>query len=191
MFPDFLHLPADEAAKLLLGCVLEREIDGQVVRARIVEVESYDQNDESSHAFGGKKKKNATMFGESGYLYVYFTYGMHYCCNIVTGQAGFGSGVLIRAVEPIEGVEVIEQRRGVSSVNTTNGPAKLAQALGIDMAMNGHDLRNSPLRLISGSLKPGEDIAISPRIGISKAIDAPRRYYIAKNPYVTRHKHGY
>jgi len=129
-FPDFLYRSVDEAGKLLLGCVLEREIDGKTIRARIVETEAYDQNDEASHAFGGEKKRNAAMFRDAGHLYVYFTYGMHYCCNVVTGKEGEGSGVLIRAVEPLIGQEELERRRGVSGVIATNGPAKLAQALG-------------------------------------------------------------
>lgn len=191
IFPDFLTEPVDDVAKKLLGCVLEREVDGQTLRVRVVETESYDQDDEASHAFGGKRVRNATMFGEAGHLYVYFTYGMHYCCNVVTGAEGYGSGVLIRAVEPVCGVEILEERRGVAGINATNGPAKLTKGLGIDLSMNGHDLRKLPLRLMAGSLRDGEKISKSPRIGISKAVDAHRRYYIESNPYVTRHKNGY
>lgn len=190
-FPDFLRQPVDGVAVRLLGCVLEREIEGQILKVRIVETESYDQDDEASHAFGGQRKRNAVMFGESGRLYVYFTYGMHYCCNIVTGKEGYGSGVLIRAVEPLEGIELIEQRRGVGGVNATNGPAKLTQALAIDLSLGGHDLREPPLRLLAGDLRPSEVVAQSPRIGISKATEIHRRYYIKGNPYVARHRHGY
>lgn len=190
-FPDFLHLPVDMVAKRLLGCVLEREIDGRVVKVRIVETEAYDQDDEASHAYGGERMRNAVMFRQAGHLYVYFTYGMHYCCNIVTGQAGYGSGVLIRAGEPVEGVGLIEQRRGRTGAEATNGPGKLCQALGIDMALNGHDLHQSPLRLIAGEVYDDEIIRSSPRIGISKAAELHRRYYLAGNPYVTRHRHGY
>ncbi len=191
MFPDFLHQPVDDVARRLLGCVLEREIDGQTMRVRIVETESYDQDDEASHTFRGETARNATMFGEAGHLYVYFTYGMHYCCNVVTGEAGYGSGVLIRAVEPVDGVASIEARRGVTGVNATNGPGKLTKALGIDGTMNGHDLHDAPLKLMTGNLRDGEHIASSPRIGISKARLSHRRFYIANNPYVTRHKHGH
>lgn len=190
-FPTFLSQPVDTVARQLLGCVFERALDGRVARVRIVETESYDQDDEASHAYGGERTRNAVMFGEPGHLYVYFTYGMHYCCNVVTGEKGYGSGVLIRAVEPIDGVDLLEQRRGLTGTNLTNGPAKLAQALGIDLSMNGHDLRSPPLRLFAGSLRADENVAMSPRIGISKAADIHRRYYIAGNPYVTRHKHGY
>lgn len=190
-FPDFLSRPVDEVAPLLLGCILESEIDGKLVRVRIVEVEGYDQDDEASHAFGGRRKRNSVMFGASGHLYVYFTYGMHYCCNVVTGSEGCGSGVLIRAAEPLEGIDIIEERRAVGGANATNGPGKLTKALGVDLSMNGHDLRDAPLRLFVGELRSGEVIVQSPRIGISKAVELPRRYYIKGNPYVTRHKHGY
>lgn len=187
-FPDFLDIPVDEVAQLLLGCELERQIERRAVRVRIVETEAYDQDDEASHAYGGMRQRNVTMFGPSGYLYVYFTYGMHYCCNIVTGRSGYGSGVLVRAVEPVVGRELLESRRGMAGVNATNGPAKLTQALGIDLQMKGHDLRLPPLRLYAGNLRPGEQIASSPRIGISRAQESLRRYYIAGNTYVSKHK---
>lgn len=185
MLPNFLNSPVDEAAPMLLGCVLERVIDSQIVTVRIVEVEAYDQDDEASHAFGGKTNRNATMFGPSGHLYVYFTYGMHYCCNVVTGPVGSGSGVLIRGAEPISGTTLIEKRRGLTGKNTTNGPAKLCQALGIDLSLNGHDLRLPPLKLMVSSLRTGEEIASSSRIGISKAKELQRRYYIDGNSFVS------
>lgn len=185
-FPDFLHQPVDEVAKRLLGCVLERELDGQIVKVRIVETESYDENDEASHSYGGQRNQNAVMFGPAGHLYVYFTYGMHYCCNVVTGEKGYGAGVLIRAVEPITGKDLLEKRRGIAGVNALNGPAKLTKALGIDKFMGGHDLRLAPLRLLTGSLRPGEVVQASPRIGISRAKDLHRRYFIAANAYVSR-----
>ena len=184
-FPDFLDFPVDDAAKRLLGCVFEREIDGNKILVRIVETEGYDQDDEASHAYGGERKRNSVMFGVPGRLYVYFTYGMHYCCNVVTGQAGYGSGVLIRAVEPIEGTDLLQKRRGRTGVEVTNGPAKLCQALDIDMGLSGHDLRKKPLKLYDGGLKPGESIVSSPRIGISKAKDIHRRFYIDNNAFVS------
>lgn len=185
-FPDFLNDSVDIVARKLLGCEFERVIDGCTIRVRIVETESYDQDDEASHAFGGEGRRNATMFKESGHLYVYFTYGMHYCCNVVTGHSGYGSGVLIRAVEPVIGKELAEQRRGVTGVNATNGPAKTCSALGIDLRMNGHDLHQPPMRLFVGICRPGETVAVSRRVGISKARDAQRRFYIKGNEYVSR-----
>ena len=184
--PDFLTEPVDDVARKLLGCILEHKLDGTTIRVRIVETESYDMDDEASHAYGGERKRNAVMFGEPGRLYVYFTYGMHYCCNVVTGEKGYGSGVLIRAAQPLQGVETIEERRRVGGVQATNGPAKLTQALGIDLGMNGHNLCEPPLRLIQGTLDPDEKINTSPRIGISKARDIHRRFYIENNPYVSK-----
>lgn len=193
MFPDFLYQPVDEVARRLLGCVIERKLGGHVVRLRIVETEAYDQDDEASHAYGGERKRNAVMFREAGHLYVYFTYGMHYCCNVVTGAKGHGSGVLIRALEPIpsesdrEGLGILgENRGGKSGTVLTNGPGKLTQALAIDGRMNGHDMHNPPLRLFAGKLRRGETIVTTPRIGISKARDAHRRFIIDGNPYLSR-----
>src|SRR5690554_4232187 len=120
MFPSFLKEPVEVVAEKLLGCVLEREIEGRKVSVRIVETEAYDQDDPASHAFRGETMRNKVMFGESGHLYVYFTYGMHYCCNVSSGEAGYGSGVLIRAVEPIDNIDLLEDRRGVAGVDTTN-----------------------------------------------------------------------
>ena len=134
---DWLDGTAEQAARRLLGCELVREIDGNKIRVRIVETEAYDQADGASHAFSGQTKRNEAMFMSAGHLYVCFTYGMHYCMNIVCCKEGFGSGALIRAVEPIEGYEIIEKNRGVAGVGVTNGPAKLAQALRIETALSG------------------------------------------------------
>jgi DNA-3-methyladenine glycosylase len=182
---DVLTDSVETVAKRLLGCELIRELDGQTVRVRIVETEAYDQTDAASHAYNGRTPRADVMFGPAGHLYVYFTYGMHYCCNIVAGKEGYGAGVLIRAVEPVAGDEVLEWQRGKKGVEVTNGPAKLCQALGIDRRMNGHDLSQAPLRLV---LKPALDegaITTTTRVGISKAKDVPWRFYIANNPFVS------
>lgn len=183
---SWLKVDAEEAARRLLGCQLVSEIDGRVTRVRIVEVEAYDQDDEASHAFRGRTKRNDAMFQEAGHLYVYFTYGMHYCCNIVCGEEGFGSGVLVRAVEPLEGVAFMENRRGKRGIELTNGPGKVCQALGIDLSFAGHDLSKSPIKLVRQPRLPEKDIVAGPRIGISKAVHELRRFYIANNPYVSR-----
>jgi DNA-3-methyladenine glycosylase len=185
-FPDFLEQPVDEVARRLLGCSLIRTLGAQRLVVRIVETEAYDEDDPASHAFGGETRRNAAMFGPSGRLYVYFTYGMHHCCNVVAEQDGHGAGVLIRAAEPLVGVETIEARRGVSGVGASNGPAKLCQALSVDLSLGGHDLRRSPMQLAVGGLTEGETVAASERIGISKAKDRLRRYTIAGNPWLSR-----
>lgn len=183
---DWLKVSAEEAARRLLGCQLISEIDGRFVRVKIVEVEAYDELDEASHTFRGRTKRNDAMFKAAGHLYVYFTYGMHYCCNVVCGDEGFGSGVLVRAVEPIEGVEVMEERRGRAGLELSNGPGKACQALGIDISWSGHDLSRAPIRLMKQPQLSDDQIVSGVRIGISKAVHELRRYYIADNPYVSK-----
>lgn len=183
---SFLNGSATEVAPLLLGCILERVIDDRIVRGRIVEVEAYDQTDIASHSYNGETPRTKVMFGPAGYLYVYFTYGMHYCCNVVVGGIGYGSAVLIRALEPLEGEPIMEQRRRKTGIDLTNGPAKLCQALAIDRTLNGHDLTRRPLRLLSQAPLPAALIIQTTRIGLSKAKDVPWRFYIAGNPWVSR-----
>ena len=214
MFPDFLENPSDVAAPLLLGCTLTRTItlngEKHKLVARIVETEAYDQDDPASHAFGGPSDRNAAMFGPAGHLYVYVSYGMHHCCNVVCGPEGFGSGCLVRAVEPLEGVEVMRELREAGRAgkahtgragkeqaerarkhplklrDLTNGPGKVCAALGIDKELYGHDLTVEPLVLEFAPLLPGETIGSSPRVGISKNIDAPKRFFIEGNEFVSR-----
>lgn len=214
MFPDFLENPSDVAAPLLLGCTLTRTItlngEKHKLVARIVETEAYDQDDPASHAFGGPSERNTAMFGPAGHLYVYVSYGMHHCCNVVCGPKGFGSGCLVRAVEPLEGVEVMRELREAGRAgkahtghagkeqaerarkhplklrDLTNGPGKVCAALGIDKGLYGHDLTVEPLVLGFAPLLPGETIGNSPRVGISKNIDAPKRFFIEGNEFVSR-----
>lgn len=214
MFPDFLENPSNVAAPLLLGCTLTRTItlngEKHKLVARIVETEAYDQDDPASHAFGGPSERNAAMFGPAGHLYVYVSYGMHHCCNVVCGPEGFGSGCLVRAVEPLEGVEVMRELREAGHAgkahtghagkeqaerarkhplklrDLTNGPGKVCAALGIDKELYGHDLTVEPLMLEFAPLPPGETIGSSPRVGISKNIDAPKRFFIEGNEFVSR-----
>ena len=214
MFPDFLENPSDVAAPLLLGCTLTRTItlngEKHKLVARIVETEAYDQDDPASHAFGGPSDRNAAMFGPAGHLYVYVSYGMHHCCNVVCGPESFGSGCLVRAVEPLDGVEVMRELREAGRAgkaqagragkeqaerarkhplklrDLTNGPGKVCAALGIDKELYGHDLKVEPLVLDFAPLLPGETIGRSPRVGISKNIDAPKRFFIERNEFVSR-----
>ena len=206
MFPDFLENPSDVAAPLLLGCTLTRTItlngEKHKLVARIVETEAYDQDDPASHAFGGPSERNAAMFGPAGHLYVYVSYGMHHCCNVVCGPEGFGSGCLVRAVEPLEGVEVMRELREAGRAgkeqaerarkhplklrDLTNGPGKVCAALGIDKELYGHELTVEPLVLEFAPLLPRETIGRSPRVGISKNIDAQKRFFIEGNVFVSR-----
>ena len=176
---------AEQVAPRLLGCLLEREIDGQKLVGKIIETEAYDQSDAASHSYKGQTPRTDVMFGPPGHLYVYFTYGMHYCCNVVTGQSGEGSAVLIRALEPVEGEELMQLNRQ-GRPDLTNGPAKLCQAFQIDKSWNGHDLTTSPLRLIINPPLKHNDIVITTRIGISEAKHMPWRFYIKANAYVSK-----
>lgn len=184
---QFLTADSVDVARRLLGCILEREIDGHIIRVRIVETEAYDQSDAASHSYKGETARTRVMFGPAGYLYVYFTYGIHYCCNVVTGQPGTGAAVLVRAVEPVEGREYMEALRGQIGHSLSNGPAKLCQALGIDMRLYGHDLREAPLRLIVQPSLDASFITQAHRVGITRATDMPWRFYIMDNPYVSKH----
>ena len=182
----FMNLEVEEAAKRLLGCELVGDTDDGPVRVRIVETEAYHQFDAASHSYAGRTPRTDVMFGPAGRLYVYFTYGMHYCCNVVTGPEGEGSAVLIRAVEPLQNEALLRLRRAKSGVELTNGPAKLCQALGVTRELNGHDLSEAPLRLsLRPAVTPG-DIVQTTRIGISKAADKPWRFYLRGNAYVSR-----
>ena len=183
---DFLERSADDAAIGLLGCVLSSGLHGDRVSVRIVETEAYDQDDPASHAFHGISNRNRALFGRAGCTYIYVSHGIYHCCNITAGAEGFGAGSLLRAVEPIEGIEALRSRRDKRSVELTNGPAKLCQALGIDMRLYGHHLEEAPLILQYAPLRPGERILRTPRIGISKAADRLRRFVIEGNPYVSK-----
>lgn len=187
---EILNDDASLVARRLLGCLIEREIDGTCVRLRIVETEAYDQTDAASHSYNGRTPRIETMFGPAGHAYVYFTYGMHYCCNIVVGESGYGAAVLIRALEPLGDTMTLEaRRRGKKGVDLTNGPAKLCQALGINLDLNGHDLSRSPFRLIvQPELNPAV-VSVATRIGISRATDVLWRFYITDSPYVSVKSH--
>lgn len=184
---EVLNVPVEEAARRLLGAVIERTIDGTVLRARIVEVEAYDQTDPASHTFRGPSVRSASMFKEAGHAYVYLIYGVHYCLNIVAGAADFGAGVLIRAVEPLEGeAEMVVNRHGRTGLELTNGPSKLCEALAITRDLDGHDVSRPPLRVLLSPPLADDHVVVTERIGITKAADWPRRFYIHDNPYVSR-----
>lgn len=171
-------------AKQLLGCELIHLSREGPVGGIIVETEAYLANDPASHAFRGQTPRNAPMFLEGGHIYVYFTYGMHYCFNIVTGEKDDGQAVLVRAIQPSVGISSMQVRRGKSDIRLlANGPAKLVQALGLQPSHNGQTLKQAGLEL-SRIIVPDE-ISASPRRGISRAVLAPLRFYIPDNEYVS------
>jgi len=173
---------------LLLGCYLVRYTPAGKVKVKIVETEAYHQEDPASHSFRGVTPRTAPMFEAGGRLYVYFTYGMHYAINIVVGPKGVGEAVLIRAAEPIEGIEIMRQNRGITDINNlTNGPGKLAQALGItDTKLSGKILNRSSILLEAGETISAQNIKAAPRVGIKHAVDLPWRFYIKNSPFVSK-----
>ena len=187
----FYARPALDVAPDLLGMVLvRRSPSGARVAARIVETEAYRPDDEASHSFRGPTARNATMFGPPGHLYVYFTYGMHHCANVVTG-AGEGSAVLLRAAEPLEGLATMRRRRGVrSDLELCRGPAKLTQAFGITRKQDGADLIGDTIRIERGVSVPRRSIARGPRVGISSDRERPWRFWIEDDAYVSRVRRG-
>jgi DNA-3-methyladenine glycosylase len=170
-----LEQPVLEVAPLLLGGVLRH---GEVA-CRLTEVEAYDgSNDPGSHAYRGPTPRNAVMFGPAGHLYVYFTYGMHWCANVVCGSEGFASAVLLRAGEIVDGVEIARARRPAARTDRelARGPARLCQALAIARDQNGHDLAVPPLTFEPG--RPQGVVRTGPRVGLREAADRPWRFYL-------------
>ena len=162
----FYNRPTLTVARELLGARLVRILDEQRLVGEITETEAYiGESDLGCHAKAGKTARTAVMFGRAGIAYVYFTYGMHWMLNAVTETEGFPAAVLIRAIRPLEGMEIIHQRR---SGRDTKGPAKLTQALGIDGDLNGHDLTrpNPEMWIEAGQSIPDESVTISPRVGL-------------------------
>ncbi len=154
----------------------------------IVEVEAYvGTEDPASHAASriGRTRRNETMFGRSGIAYVYLSYGVHWCLNVVTGSVGEPSAILVRAADPLEGVDVMVERRNRNR-DLASGPGRLGQAFGITGALNGHHLSLSPLRLLPGWFVEEDQVEVSPRIGVSRAVDWPLRLSIRGNTSVSR-----
>jgi DNA-3-methyladenine glycosylase len=183
-------------AKELLGKIFlfnDKRINKKL-SARIVEVEAYDGNiDEAAHTFIGKTNRNKIMFEEGGYLYVYFTYGVHFCANIVTGIKDHGTAVLLRAMEPIVGIEIFSQNRFNKSQinekekqNLLNGPGKICQAFNINKDQYGIDLTQNEIYLLNSPKINESEIIVTKRIGIKKSKDLPWRFYIKDNPYISK-----
>jgi DNA-3-methyladenine glycosylase len=182
------ELPTDTVAlaRFLMGKTLVRDAPEGRTSGRIVECEAYVPGDASGHAYVGETDRNRSLFKRRGHAYVYFIYGMHYCVNVSAETPGVGAGVLLRALEPIEGIDIMRERRGVRRLNDlTRGPGRLAQAMAIDRSLDGIDLcMRNPLWLGSEVRPPGR-IVTSVRIGISKEMHRPLRFYEAGNPHVS------
>ena len=184
---SFFSRSVVEVARDLLGCELRGNDAGTRFRLRVVEVEAYlgEGEDPASHAHRGRTPRNLNMFETPGRLYVYISYGLHHCLNVVCERPGTAGAVLLRAAEPLVGHELFEERRGRSGYELTNGPGKLGQALGADLTWDGLDLVRDPRLGLWPGLAPAE-IAVSGRIGIRQAADRPLRFYDPASPWVSR-----
>ena len=194
---EFYLTDTVSVARNLLGCTLWRRVsDGEILGARIVETEAYlGANDMASHARRGlRSERNASMYLEGGHAYVYFTYGMHWCLNVVTQEAGLAEAVLLRAAEPVRGIESMRLRRPKAKrdFDLMNGPGKLCMAMVIDRRFDGESLRGGELWLTSREKNlDDEEIAVSPRIGVDGAGDAaawPLRFFVRGNRYVSAYR---
>lgn len=197
---SFYLRPTLTVAKDLLGKHFIRIIKGKKLEGRIVEVEAYlGEKDPASHTYRGRTQRNEVMFKKGGHLYVYFTYGMHFCANVVTEAEGVGHAVLIRALEPLAGTETMMKNRrftrqsdgGQAADETdkrmlTNGPAKLCQAFGIARAENGVDLTGKEIFITEGEPTPGMKIVSTTRIGIKNGVDKRWRFYLAGNDFISK-----
>ena len=181
LHPEAFEADSVTVARALIGAVLL--VDG--VGGRIVETEAYDREDPASHSYSGPTPRNQAMFGPPGRAYVYRSYGIHWCLNFVCREDGHGAGVLIRAVEPLQGIDTMIERRGLQDVKLLcAGPGRVGQALGIVHAMNGMRLDRKPFQVLAADRS--YEVVTGPRIGISKAADVPWRFGLAGSPFVSR-----
>lgn len=178
---DFFARPVHEVAPELIGATLL--VDG--VGGRIVEVEAYDQDDPASHSFRGPTARTAAMFGPPGHAYVYRSYGVHWCLNLVCAPDGRAEAALVRALEPTRGLDAMRERRGLEASRALcSGPGKLCRALGITRVHDGLALDEPPFEVLARETEPA--LAIGPRIGITRAVEQPWRYGLAGSPFLSR-----
>jgi DNA-3-methyladenine glycosylase len=187
---DFYDRPTELVARDLLGAILECHTPDGVASGRIVETEAYlGEQDLACHAAAGRTSRTDPLYGPPGIAYVYFIYGMYWCFNAVTRAEGEPSAVLVRALEPLEGVDLMRaRRRGTSrrDIDLTNGPGKLCQALGIDGRHNREPLDEPPLLIRRGVDVPREAVTITPRVGIRRSADWPLRWFVTDSPFVSK-----
>jgi DNA-3-methyladenine glycosylase len=185
----FFRRPAEVVARELLGTVVVSRLGGEVTSARIVETEAYlGHDDPASHGYLHRRNaRNQALFGPPGSWYVYLSYGMHWCANLVCQKTGLASAVLLRALEPLDGLPVMRQRRGqVSDRELCSGPGKLCQALGITRDLDGARMAESEVVVHRPRSSEINTILVTPRIGITKAADWPLRFVVAGSPWLSR-----
>lgn len=189
----FFRRPAEVVAAELLGMIVVSSIGGELTEGRIVETEAYlGYDDPASHGYLHRRNaRNAALFGPPGSWYVYLSYGMHWCANLVCQRVGLASAVLLRALEPLAGHDIMRRRRGgTPDRELCSGPGKLCQALGITRELDGLTMARSPAIVRPPEQWEETRIAITPRIGITKAADWPLRFYLAGSPWISRKDKG-
>lgn len=183
---SFYNKKVELLAQDLLGCKLMYEKPEGITSGIIVETEAYHQSDEASHTYSGKTSRNRATFGPGGHAYIYFTYGMHWCFNVTAEEDGIGAGVLIRALEPVDGIVLMKSRRDKEDLhNLCSGPSKLVQAMGISKEDYGTALYKGKL-FIAERNKQQITVLSGPRVGIKKAVEKPWRFWIKDNSYISR-----
>lgn len=186
---SFFERPTEQVARELLGCLIVSRAGRAVTVGRIVETEAYlGYRDPASHGYRHRRHaRNEALFAPPGTWYVYLSYGVHWCCNLVTHRQGDGAAVLLRAIEPVEGLPAMRRRRGGTVDRLLgSGPGRLTQALGITLALDGRAMPASPVRIISGDAVPEHVIGVGPRVGITKAADWPLRFVQLGSPHLSR-----
>lgn len=191
--PSLFKLPTERVAEELIGMYLAHEAGRERTVGRIVETEAYlCEGDPACHAHRGMTRRNQPMFGPPGTAYIYLIYGMHYCFNVVTEAPGIGAAVLVRALEPVEGIQLMRERRKVDALTQLcSGPAKLVQALGIRPEENGTSLASGPIKLlerpaVGARRQSRRSIVTCERVGITQAADLPLRFYELGNIHVSK-----
>jgi DNA-3-methyladenine glycosylase len=190
----FYDRATELVARELLGAVLECATPAGITRGRIVETEAYlGPDDPACHAAGGLTARTQHLFGPPGISYVYLIYGMYWCFNAVTRERGHGAAVLVRAVHPIGGIDLMRRRRPrvTQDRDLTNGPGKLCMAMGIVGSMSGASLREGAIVIHAGEPVPDEDVVVTPRIGITQAAEWPLRYFVRDDPFVSATPKGF
>jgi DNA-3-methyladenine glycosylase len=176
---EFFSQPADVVARELLGAILISRVNGKETSGRIVETEAYlGRDDPASHGYRLRKNaRNEALYGPPGQWYVYLSYGIHWCANLVCWSHGMGSAVLLRALEPLDGVDIMQKRRGVKDPRLLcSGPGKLCQAMGISRTLDGRLMHSSSVQVVEGFGPALPNVAVTPRIGITKAAEWPLRF---------------
>lgn len=184
----FYERPSPIVARALIGRLLVRRLDGDLLVGRIVETEAYEEGDPASHSYRGRTPRTSVMFGSGGHLYVYFTYGMHYCMNVVTSRYGEGSAVLLRAVEPLVGIpRMTALRGGADARSLCAGPARLTQAFAVGSSQNGTDLvAGTELFVASRRARRSAPVIAVPRVGITAATDRLWRFLDPGSTFLSR-----